>query len=163
MDSLNRRCSKWVSLASVYRPEIGLVQNAPNASLNPIQLVNKITYEIMCIPIPDYPKPTNLPVPFSVLGLLANAHALNTQSSIIRDWVFVNVDKKRGIIHLVVGGRYARCNLHWLLLHYVPKYKLSNNHCAIELHWAEEQRTVNFPVEMHWFIILASILIGVRQ
>ena len=34
-DSFNRRSSKGVSLASVYRQEIGLVHNAPNASLNP--------------------------------------------------------------------------------------------------------------------------------
>ena len=35
MDSFNRRSSKGASLASVYRLDTGLVQNAPNASLNP--------------------------------------------------------------------------------------------------------------------------------
>ena len=35
MDSFNRRSSKEASLASAYRLETGLVQNTPNASLNP--------------------------------------------------------------------------------------------------------------------------------
>ena len=35
MDSFNRRSSKGASLASVYRLDTGLVQHAPNASLNP--------------------------------------------------------------------------------------------------------------------------------
>ena len=34
MDSFNRRSSKGASLASVYKLDTGLVQNAPNASLN---------------------------------------------------------------------------------------------------------------------------------
>ena len=35
MDSFNRRSSNGASLASVYRLDTGLVQNAPNAGLSP--------------------------------------------------------------------------------------------------------------------------------
>ena len=35
MDSFMQRSSKGASLASVYRLDTGLVQNAPNASLSP--------------------------------------------------------------------------------------------------------------------------------